>query len=172
MSIRHRVQQRPLRYPSQHSWSFIQPSLSLQMAPALLKAAALALRAVSTICPAQPTCPQDNGCSTAELDGTATLFNCANTIAAPQNGTLAVRATPATCPSLPTCPQDDQCAYTANGVSFQVSCATDYYGGDLQLAQVRMADVFDPAATILIRTDIYACRLHERLLWFVDLCCG
>lgn len=108
------------------------------MAPALLKAATLALRAVSTLCPAQPTCPQDAGCSKYEIDGTTTTFNCANNVSFPQNATLAVRAASATCPSLPTCPQDDHCSYTANGVSFEVNCATDYYGGDLQLAQVRI----------------------------------
>lgn len=51
--------------------------------------------------------------------------------------TLALRATTATvCPAAPTCPQNNQCAYTANGVSFEVNCATDYYGGDLGLARV------------------------------------
>lgn len=44
--------------------------------------------------------------------------------------TLALRASSATtCPTSPTCPNDDECIYTANGVSLQVSCATDYYGG-------------------------------------------
>ena len=53
---------------------------------------------------------------------------------------LALRASSATtCPTSPTCPLDDQCIYTANGVSLQVSCATDYYGGDLVLAQVGLA---------------------------------
>ncbi|RYO66222.1 hypothetical protein AA0116_g2972 [Alternaria tenuissima] len=47
---------------------------------------------------------------------------------------LALRAS-SICPSSPTCPQDDQCSLTSNGATLQVSCATDYYGGDLQLAQ-------------------------------------
>ena len=50
--------------------------------------------------------------------------------------TLALRAT--TCPSSPGCPQDDKCTYTTGGVTLAVSCATDYYGGDLQLAHVRL----------------------------------
>lgn len=51
---------------------------------------------------------------------------------------LALRAA-TTCPSSPACPQDDQCSLSSNGVTLQVSCATDYYGGDLQLAQVSIA---------------------------------
>ena len=50
---------------------------------------------------------------------------------------LALRAAAAICPATPTCPQDNQCSYVSGGVSLQVSCATDFYGGDLQLAQVR-----------------------------------
>ena len=54
-----------------------------------------------------------------------------------QAASLALRAAAAVCPATPTCPQDDQCSYVSGGVSFQVSCATDFYGGDLRLAQVR-----------------------------------
>ncbi|KAF1929458.1 uncharacterized protein M421DRAFT_139247 [Didymella exigua CBS 183.55] len=39
------------------------------------------------------------------------------------------------CPALPSCPQDDQCTFNANDNIFQISCATDFYGGDLFLAQ-------------------------------------
>ncbi|KAF3007634.1 hypothetical protein E8E13_008411 [Curvularia kusanoi] len=55
--------------------------------------------------------------------------------------TLALRASSTTfCPASPTCPQDDQCSYASNGVTFQVSCGTDYYGGDLSLAQTSTLD--------------------------------
>jgi hypothetical protein len=50
---------------------------------------------------------------------------------------MALRAAATICPATPTCPQDNQCSYVSGGVSLQVSCATDFYGGDLQLAQVR-----------------------------------
>lgn len=48
---------------------------------------------------------------------------------------LALRASAPICPAQPACPQDDKCTYTSNGVSLQVACATDYYGGDLQSVQ-------------------------------------
>ncbi|KAF2999426.1 hypothetical protein E8E13_007443 [Curvularia kusanoi] len=41
------------------------------------------------------------------------------------------------CPANPTCPQDDQCTidYAVNGVTEQISCGTDMYGGDLRVVQ-------------------------------------
>lgn len=53
-----------------------------------------------------------------------------------------------TCPPSSTCPDNDKCTFTSGGVSFAVTCATDFYGGDLQVAQVspsppsRLEDVF------------------------------
>ena len=78
---------------------------------------------------------------------------------------LALRAS-SICPSSPTCPQDDQCSLTSNGATLQVSCATDYYGGDLQLAQVSMTNsavrCIDLTANLSI--DIYVSRLHPSML--------
>ena len=54
---------------------------------------------------------------------------------------LALRAASSTCPSSPTCPQDDQCSLTSNGATLQVSCATDYYGGDLFLLRDEFKDI-------------------------------
>jgi hypothetical protein len=56
--------------------------------------------------------------------------------------TLALRAASSVCPASPVCPQDDQCALMANGVSLQISCGTDFYGGDLQLAHVSWQCLF------------------------------
>ena len=95
---------------------------SLQMAPALLQAATLALRAAASVCPVSPTCPQDN-----------------------------------------------QCSMTTNGVSLQVSCATDYYGGDLQLAQV--SDLFNSSHHVLTIADVHTGWLHERLCYHHRMCC-
>lgn len=58
-----------------------------------------------------------------------------------QVAALALRASATICPASPTCPQDDKCVFLANGVSLEVNCATDYYGGDMQLARVSL--VFD-----------------------------
>jgi len=79
---------------------------------------------------------------------------------------LALRATSSTCPSSPTCPQDDQCSLTTNGATLQVSCATDYYGGDLQLAQV---SITQPAVSCLTVNahrflDIKLGKLHSGML--------
>ncbi|KAF1927690.1 uncharacterized protein M421DRAFT_173272 [Didymella exigua CBS 183.55] len=52
-----------------------------------------------------------------------------------ETATLALRATAPTCPTTLTCPQDNSCTYLSSGVSLQVNCASDYYGGDLQLVQ-------------------------------------
>lgn len=109
---------------------------SSTMAPSVLKAAALALRAVSTICPAQPSCPQNDGCSYTEPDGVVLTFSCSMSAVVSRDTELLARAVSGVCPASPSCPQDNQCSYTANKVSFQVNCATDYYGGDLQLARV------------------------------------
>jgi hypothetical protein len=49
--------------------------------------------------------------------------------------TLALRAA-GTCSSQPMCPQEDKCNYITNNESFQVNCATDFYGGDLKNIQV------------------------------------
>ncbi|KAF2627498.1 hypothetical protein BU25DRAFT_421509 [Macroventuria anomochaeta] len=48
---------------------------------------------------------------------------------------LALRASSIVCPTTPTCPQDDKCTYVSKGVTLHVNCATNFYGGDLQLAQ-------------------------------------
>jgi hypothetical protein len=75
---------------------------------------------------------------------------------------LALRAAAAICPATPTCPQDNQCSYISGGVSLQVSCATDFYGGDLQLAQVRRpleSSHIDP----LTRLDCNNHGLYEAL---------
>lgn len=109
---------------------------SVKMAPSVLKAAALALRAVSIICPSQPTCPEDDGCSYQAPDGTDLTFSCAESSVVSRDVEISARAVSVTCPTLPTCPQNDQCTFTANEVSFQIDCATDFYGGDLQLARV------------------------------------
>lgn len=85
------------------------------MAPALLQAAALALRA-STIVP--------------------------------------------TCPALPSCPQDDKCTFSATNSIFQVSCATDFYGGDLFLAQVCINNVPQRPGPTLIDVDFYTGLMH------------
>jgi hypothetical protein len=50
--------------------------------------------------------------------------------------TLALRAVANMCPASPTCPQDDNCAYVSNGETFQINCATDFYGGDMGTTQV------------------------------------
>jgi hypothetical protein len=52
-----------------------------------------------------------------------------------QAATLLLRASSTVCPTTVTCPQDDKCTYVSNSVQLQVNCATDYYGGDLQLVQ-------------------------------------
>jgi|SRR5690242_2062369 len=109
---------------------------SSSMAPSVLKTAALALRAVLTICPARPSCPQNDGCSYKEPDGVVLTFSCSTDSVVSRDTELLARAVSAVCPASPSCPQDNQCSYTANKVSFQVNCATDYYGGDLQLARV------------------------------------
>ncbi|EMD59497.1 hypothetical protein GGP41_004461 [Bipolaris sorokiniana] len=44
---------------------------------------------------------------------------------------LALRASSLICPSLPTCPDDNECTFSSNGADFKVSCATDFYGGDM-----------------------------------------
>jgi hypothetical protein len=53
---------------------------------------------------------------------------------------LALRASAAACPLSPTCPQNDKCAYTtvASSVTFQVNCATDFYGEDLKSTQASL----------------------------------
>lgn len=78
---------------------------------------------------------------------------------------LALRAA-TTCPSSPTCPQDDQCSLTSNGATLQVSCATDYYGGDLQLTQVSMTDSSVSCLELDADgcSDLYAGRLHPGML--------
>ena len=85
-----------------------------------------------------------------------------------QAATLALRAVASICPASPTCPQDDQCTTTNNGVSLQVSCATDYYGGDLQLAQVSIFASVEPQ--ILTESVVYAGRLYKRLCEHLRVC--
>jgi hypothetical protein len=46
------------------------------MAPAVLRAVTLALRAVANVCPASPTCPQDDKCSYVS-NGESFQINCA-----------------------------------------------------------------------------------------------
>jgi hypothetical protein len=48
-----------------------------------------------------------------------------------QAATLALRAS-GVCSAQPQCPQEDKCNYVTNNESFQVNCATDFYGGDLK----------------------------------------
>jgi hypothetical protein len=50
---------------------------------------------------------------------------------------------------------------TTDGVSLQVSCATDYYGGDLQLAQV--TNPLNSSHHVLIIADVHTGWLHERM---------
>lgn len=75
---------------------------------------------------------------------------------------LALRAAAAICRATPTCPQDNQCSYISVGVSLQVSCATEFYGGDLQLARVRRpveSSHIDPLTSLVFNTH----GLHEGL---------
>jgi hypothetical protein len=58
--------------------------------------------------------------------------------------TLALRAMANVCPASPTCPQDDKCAYVSNGETFQISCATDFYGGDMGTTQVSLFSSNNP----------------------------
>lgn len=78
-----------------------------------------------------------------------------------QAAALVLRAASTTCPTLPTCPRNDQCSYAANGVLFRVSCATDYYGGDLKLAHVSVPIHRGICLTLV---DLYTGSLHECLL--------
>ena len=79
---------------------------------------------------------------------------------------LALRAASSTCPSSPTCPQDDQCSLTSNGATLQVSCATDFYGGDLQLAQVSTINSVVSCLEINAHrfSDIKLGKLHSCML--------
>jgi hypothetical protein len=78
---------------------------------------------------------------------------------------LALRAA-TTCPFSPTCPQDHQCSLTSNSATLQVSCATDYYGGDLKSKQVSMT--CSAVSCLELNTDrfsdLYAGRLHSGML--------
>ena len=86
---------------------------------------------------------------------------------------LALRASSATiCPTSPTCPQDDQCIYTANAVSLQVSCATDYYGGDLVLAQVALTPATYQNALKTDTVDLNTGAMHEPMCFHIWLCSG
>ncbi|EUC40266.1 hypothetical protein COCMIDRAFT_44479, partial [Bipolaris oryzae ATCC 44560] len=44
---------------------------------------------------------------------------------------LALRASSLICPPLPICPDDNECTFSSNGADFKVSCATDFFGGDM-----------------------------------------
>ena len=68
------------------------------------------------------------------------------------------------CPTLPSCPQDDNCTFNANNNIFQVSCATDFYGGDLFLAQVSTESAVEYLRLRLIDVDVFGGLLHEGLL--------
>lgn len=90
--------------------------------------------------------------------------HCVTIVMAPalfQAAALALRASSIICPTTPTCPQDDKCTYMNNGVSLQISCATDYFGGDLRLSQVYCITIV--SGTSLTRTDIDASNMFESL---------
>ena len=59
---------------------------------------------------------------------------------------------------------------TTNGVSLQVSCATDYYGGDLQLAQESDPSNYS-GHHVLTVADVHTGWLHERLRSHHRMCC-
>ncbi|KAH6618431.1 hypothetical protein C7974DRAFT_474292 [Boeremia exigua] len=124
------------------------------MAPALVQAAALALRASTIICPASPQCPLNDGClfstngvllevscatdyygGDLQLAPTSTLAGCMKACSS-TNGCVAVSyPTPPTeqaCPTTYTCPENDGCTFTGTDTrTFSLSCGVDFYGGDL-----------------------------------------
>jgi hypothetical protein len=59
------------------------------MAPAVFRAATLALRAVANVCPASPTCPQDDKCAYVSNGETFTV-NCATDFFGGDMGTTQV----------------------------------------------------------------------------------
>ena len=83
-------------------------------------------------------------------------------------GALALRASSTICPVNPACPNDDSCSFTSNEVTLAVSCATDFYGGDLQLAQVSLGLREDQLKLTTI--DINAGRLLEGLCYYNWMC--
>jgi hypothetical protein len=87
---------------------------------------------------------------------------------------LALRASTivSSCPALPTCPQDDKCTFGANNDVFQVSCGTDFYGGDLVLSQVSLQVILHSLSFTLSGTDFDAGILYDSLLEDQQLCCG
>lgn len=75
---------------------------------------------------------------------------------------LALRASSLICPSLPTCPDDNECTFSSNGADFKVSCATDFYGGDMGRAYVGDT-LIESRSKILILIGRDGCRMHEDL---------
>lgn len=84
--------------------------------------------------------------------------------------TLALRAASNDCPALPACPQNNGCSLSANGVTLQVNCGTDYYGGDLQRSQVIHTQMSRRSSCLII-TGLNSSRLYERLFHHHRLRC-
>lgn len=83
---------------------------------------------------------------------------------------LALRASAAVCPSLPTCPNDNECTFSSNGADFEVSCATDFLGGDLRRVYVSENPI-DGRRKMLILIGRNGYRLHEDLCIYRWMCC-
>ncbi|KAJ4992333.1 hypothetical protein SVAN01_02042 [Stagonosporopsis vannaccii] len=76
---------------------------------------------------------------------------------------LALRAAGTICPASPACPKDNGCALSQNGVTLQVGCGTDYYGGDLRRSQVFCSQTSQPRYVLTI-AGFTTGGLYERLL--------